>query len=156
MLDKIDRLLQQAGELANAGRAQEAERLWQRILEIEPRHSRALFNLGLNTLLKGDAHEARAVLGAARDEAPRDLPILMALSTACRRCDDREGELEAIGAALAIDADFLPALLAKGTWLQRFGTPAEAATTYGNALKIAPPQPLWPEALRSQLEHAGR
>lgn len=154
MANEIDRLLQRAGELANAGCAQEAERLWLRILEIEPRHPKVLFNLGLKTLLKGDVHKARAVLGAARDEAPRDLPILMSLSTACRRCDDREGERQAIDAALAADAYFLPALLAKGTWLQRFGTPAEAATTYSNALKIAPPELLWPEALRSQLEHA--
>lgn len=154
MANDIDRLLQRAGELANAGRAREAERLWVRILEIEPRHSKALFNLGVNTLLKGDFHKARDILGAARDAAPRDLPILMSLSNACRRCDDRKGEREAVDAALAIDAYFLPALLAKATWLQRFGTPAEAATTYGNALKIAPPEPLWPEALRSQLEHA--
>lgn len=154
MANEIDRLLQQAGELANAGRAREAERLWLRILEIEPRHAKALFNLGLRSLLQGDFHKARNLLRTAGDEAPCDLPILMSLSTACRRCGDRDGEREALESALAVDAYFLPALLAKGTWMQRFGAPAEAASTYGNALKIAPPERHWPDALRSQLEHA--
>ena len=154
MADELDRLLQQAGELANSGRAQEAERLWLRILEAEPRHSKALFNLGVNALLRGDAQKARGMLRTASEESPRDLPILMSLSNACRRCDDREAERAAIDAALAVDAYFLPALLAKATWLQRFGTPAEAATTYRNALKVAPPESLWPKELRAQLEHA--
>ncbi|RPI62447.1 MAG: aspartyl/asparaginyl beta-hydroxylase domain-containing protein, partial [Lysobacterales bacterium] len=65
-----------------------------------------------------------------------------------------EGEREAIEAALAVDAYFLPALLAKGSWLERFGTRASAAAMFTNALKVAPPEAQWPASLRLQLTHA--
>ena len=63
-------------------------------------------------------------------------------------------EREATESALAIDPYFLPALLAKGTWLEGFGPRAAAAAMFANALKVAPPPAQWPAALRAQLEHA--
>src|SRR5262249_31466403 len=52
------------------------------------------------------------------------------------------------------DPYFLPALLQKGAWLDRMGNGAAAATTYRNAVKIAPSEKDWPAELRSGLNHA--
>ncbi|HET7610080.1 MAG TPA: aspartyl/asparaginyl beta-hydroxylase domain-containing protein, partial [Gammaproteobacteria bacterium] len=67
---------------------------------------------------------------------------------------DAAAEREAIEAALALDAYFLPALLAKGSWFERFGTPAGAAATFANALRVAPPPSQVPAALQRELDHA--
>lgn len=154
MSSKTEQLAQTAGQLANAGRWEEAERLWLEVRRLEPQHPRALFSLGVHALQRGDLAGAYDLLCAARKVAPHDLLVLMTLSNVCRQRGDAEAEREAFEAALAIDAYFLPGLLAKAGWIERFGVPAAAATAYVNALKVAPPQPHWPAALRPQLEHA--
>lgn len=150
----VDQLARQAGQLANAGRWHEAERLWLEVRRLQPQHPQALFSLGVHALQRGDVTGACDLLRAARAVAPNDLLVLMTLSTAHRQLGDAEAEREAIEAALAVDAYFLPALLAKAGWIERRGNMSAAANTYANALKIAPPQSHWPEALRPQLEHA--
>ena len=92
----------------------------------------------------------------SRESAPGDLLTLMTLAAVYQRRGDPEPEREAIEAALAADAYFLPALMAKAAWFERFGSAAAAATTYRNVLRISPPEPGWPAALRPQLEHARR
>ncbi len=154
MAAQIEQLVEQAGRLASAGHWDDAERVWLEIRRRDPQHPRALFSLGVHALKRGDAVAARELLMAARTRLPHDLLVLMTLCAACQHLADAEGEREAIEAALAIDAYFLPALLAKGSWLERFGTRANAATTFANALKVAPPEAQWPAALRPQLTHA--
>ncbi len=151
---EADKLVEAAGRAANAGRWQEAEALWQRVVALEPRHPQALCSLGIHALQRGDAGEARRLLTAAREQAPGDFVVLMSLSNACRRLGDAEAECEAIDAALTVDAYFLPALLAKASWLERFDKRAAAAMRYAAALRIAPPEPQWPAMLKPQLEHA--
>ena len=152
----VEQLVQTAGRLASAGRNDEAEKLWLEIRRREPQHPKALFSLGFHALARGDSTAALELLRAARAAAPGDLVLLMTLSAACRHQGDAEGEREAIEAALAVDSYFLPALLAKAGWLERFGKPAGAAATYANCLKIAPPESHWPAKLRPQLEYAKR
>ncbi len=150
----VSKLVQAAGQLANAGRWQEAEGLWQQVLAVEPQHPKALCSLGIHALQRGDSGKATELLRAAREQSPDDLVVLMALSSACRQHGDAEAEREAIDAALAVDAYFLPALLARAGWFERCGSTAAAAATYANALKISPPEAQWPPPLRPQLEHA--
>src|SRR5262245_11231797 len=150
----IEQLVEQAGRLASAGHWDEAERVWLEIRRRDPQHPRALFSLGVHALKRGDGVAARELLVAARMLVPRDLLVLMTLCAACQHLADAEGEREAIDAALVVDAYFLPALLAKGSWLERFGKRASAAAMFANALKIAPPEAEWPIQLRPQLSHA--
>ena len=154
MSTAVDQLVRNAGQLANAGRWHEAERLWLEVRKLQPQHPQALFSLGVHALQRGDVAGARDLLRSARAVAPNDLLVLMTLSTACRQLGDTEAEREAIEAALVVDAYFLPALLARAGWIERCGNTASAAATYANALKIAPPPAHWPEVLRPQLEHA--
>jgi aspartyl/asparaginyl beta-hydroxylase (cupin superfamily) len=154
MTAPIEQLVEQAGRLASSGRWDDAEKVWLEIRRRDPQHPRALFSLGVHALKRGDGAAARELLGAARKLVPRDLLVLMTLCAACQHLGDAEGEREAIEAALAVDAYFLPALLAKGSWLERFGTRASAAAMFANALKVAPPEAHWPANLRPQLAHA--
>lgn len=154
MASTVGELVQTAGQLANAGRLDDAERVWNEVRRLEPQHPKALFSLGIHALNRQDYPAALELLRAARAAAPADLAVLMSLWGACRQQGDAAGELEAIEAALAADAYFLPALLAKGSWLERAKRTVAAATIYRNCLKIAPPEPHWPASLKSQLLHA--
>lgn len=150
----IEQLVEHAGRLAGSGRWDEAERVWLEIRRRDPKHPRALFSLGVHALKRGDAAAAHELLTAARELVPNDLLVLMTLAAACQALGRADAEREAIEAALVVDAYFLPALLAKGRWLERFGTRAGAAATFANALKVAPPEPHWPANLRNELAHA--
>ena len=154
MAAQIEQLVEQAGRLASSGRWDEAEQVWLEIRRRDPQHPRALFSLGVHALKRGDGVAAHDLLTAARKLVPSDLLVLMTLCAACEHLGLAEGEREAIEAALVIDPYFLPALLAKGNWLERFGKRAAAAATFANALQVAPPAAQWPAALRPQLEHA--
>ncbi|MFZ2029508.1 MAG: aspartyl/asparaginyl beta-hydroxylase domain-containing protein [Vitreimonas sp.] len=149
-LDLLDRA---ATEAANAGRWDEAERLWMEMRGRAPNNRNALWGLGFSALQRGDARKAKTLLAAAQKAAPQDKVVPLTLAMACRDCGDGDGEAAAITAALAIDAYYLPALLAKATMLERQGH-LDAPTAYGNALKVAHAPERWPQELRAQLEHA--
>jgi aspartate beta-hydroxylase len=150
----IAQLVERATRLASSGQWDEAERVWLEIRAREPRHAQALFSLGVHALRRGDGLSAREALLAARAEAPADRLVLMTLCAAQRHLGDAAAEREAIEAALVLDPYFLPALLAKGSWFERFGTRSAASTMFANALKVAPPPRDWPAGLRAELEHA--
>ena len=151
---ELAQLVHTASQMAQAGRMADAERVWGEVQKLDPRNARALFSLGFHALQRGDADAAVRMLTAACQEAPHDLLARMTLAAAQRARGDAEAERAAIEAALAADAYFLPALLAKAGWYERFGSAATAAVTYRNCLQIAPPQAHWPPALRPQLERA--
>ncbi len=151
-LEQLDRAASQA---ANAGRWDEAERIWMEMRGREPNNRNALWGLGFGALQRGDTAKARQMLNAAHKAAPSDKVVLLTLSMACKQAGDDVEEMNALTAALTIDPYFLQGLLAKAALLERQRHP-EAATAYGNALKVAPPPSQWPAELRSQLEHATR
>lgn len=139
---------------AREGRWVEAERLWMEVRRLEPKHPRALFSLGVHAMQRNDPAEAKALLVEARAAAPRETIVLHTLGIVLGRLGERDAELEAIEAVLALDAYFLPAMLEKAGWLERHGTRGEAAAMYRNCLRVAPPETHWPEPLRPQLAHA--
>lgn len=150
----VGQLVDSAIGAARSGRHAEAESLWTEVLRIEPEHQQALFSLGVHLLQRGEFVRARQKLLAAHQRAPNDLLVLMTLASACRFMKDRDGEREAIDAALAVDPYYLPGLLARGYWLEAHATIGAAAITFRNALKVAPPESAWPDFLREQLLHA--
>jgi aspartyl/asparaginyl beta-hydroxylase (cupin superfamily) len=154
MAVQIEQLVEQAARLASSGHWDDAERAWLEVHQRDPQHPRALFSLGVHALKRGDGAGAHALLTAARKLVPNDLLVLMTLCAACQQLGLAEGEREAIEAALTVDPYFLPALLAKGGWLERFSTRTAAAAMFGNALRVAPPPRDWPTPLRRELTHA--
>ncbi|WP_441820981.1 aspartyl/asparaginyl beta-hydroxylase domain-containing protein [Lysobacter sp. TAB13] len=152
--EQINQLVQAAGLASRAGRWQEAERLWMQVRAIAPQHPQALYSLGIHALQRGDTGGAVELLQAAHNAAPDDPMILLSIGMVQRERGNSDGEWQAIGAALAIDAYFLPGLLAKAAYLERQGHARAAAQAYRNALTVAPPQPQWPDMLKQQLIHA--
>lgn len=149
-----EQLIQAAGKLANSGRWQDAERVWLEVQRREPQHPQALYSLGIHAMQRGALDEADRLLRAGRAVAPTNLSLLMTLRALCVQRGDEAGELEAIDAALIVDAYHYPALLARGNYQERKGYTVDAISDYKNALKIAPPPSLWPEPLREHLQHA--
>lgn len=149
-----EQLIQAAGKLANSGRWQDAERVWQEVQRREPQHPQALYSLGIHALQRGALAEAEKLLRAGRAVAPTNVSLLMSLRAVCQQRGNVEGELEAIDAALIVDAYYYPALLARGSYLERTGNNYDAISIYQNVLKIAPQPAHWPEGLRAHLQHA--
>lgn len=143
-----------AGAAAAAGRWKEAEQLWTQVRGLDPHHAQALYSLGVHAYQRGDHSTALAMLGNAAAVAPRDPLIPLTLSVVHRALNDREREWRGILESLAIDPYFLPGLLSKAELLEREGKPKSAAAVFGDALRIAPPEPQWPAALRRRLTHA--
>lgn len=147
-------LVDAATAAAKAGKHVEAERLWQEVLNRDPLDSQALFSLGVHALQRGDFARGRQWLLQAHQRSPDDLLVLMTIASASRFLKDRDGEREAIDAVLARDPYHLPGILALGYWLEAHATLSAAAATFRNALRVAPPEPQWPDFLREQLRHA--
>lgn len=150
----VEDLVRTAGQLANAGRWQEAENVWLEVRKLDPNNPKALFSLGVHAMQRGDLGAASELLRAARTFAPADPVILMTLVNVQRQRGDRDAEREAIDAVLSLDAYFLPGMLARASWLERFGTRSDATSMFRNVLKVAPPESQWPAMFREQLLHA--
>lgn len=151
--NRIDLLVQAAGQTASAGQWQKAEKLWGEVLALAPNHFHALHNLGIYAFQRGDKISAIDFLRRAQQIAPGDPTIPTSLAVVLRESNDAAGEWQAISQALAIDPYWLPALLAKAGFQERKGEASAAAQTYRNCLKIAPPEHQWPPTLRLQLSH---
>lgn len=154
MTDPLAGLVNAAQAAAASGRWQEAERLWTQVHQLDRGNAQALFSLGVHAFQRGDAGEALALLSEARTRAPGDPMIPLTVSRVLREMSAPEREWSAIVEALGIDACFLPGLLCKAEFLERQGQQRNAAAAFRDALKVAPPEPQWPSALRRRLEHA--
>lgn len=152
-MSDIASLVGAATTAVDQGRWDEAEQLWKQVLALDPKHPQALYSIGVHAFRRGQLAEALQALQAAHAVAPRDPVVLLSVARVLREQGDSSGELKAIDACLAADPYFLPGLLAKAGHLQRQGLPRPAAAVYRNALKVAPPEPHWPPALREQLLH---
>ncbi|MDX2275268.1 MAG: aspartyl/asparaginyl beta-hydroxylase domain-containing protein [Hyphomonadaceae bacterium] len=150
----IDEMVRAAGVAANAGRWQEAERLWGEVHKLKPDHPQALYALGVHATQRRDFAAARGFLEGAVKAAPQDMLAWLTLSAVRREVGDATGELTAIDAALAVDPYFLPAMLAKAQALERRGDQRGATFYYSAAVKFALPEARWPPELRPQLLRA--
>ena len=150
----VSTLVDSAMKSAGAGNWQDAEAQWAEVLKIEPSHTQALCSLGIHALQRGDVSAALGYLENSRSAAPRDFLTLMTIAAAHRQQKNANGELEAIDALLAVDPNFVPALLAKAKWMELHSTPASAAALYRAALLLSPPERGWPADFRDRLGEA--
>lgn len=154
MSEQLNALVQAAGAAAAAGRWQEAEQRWTQVRALDPGNVQALFSLGVHAFQRGDTNGSLELLQAARAREPRDPMIPLTVSRVFRELDQPKQEWAAIIDALQIDPYFLPGLLGKAEFHERQGQARRAAAVFRNALKVAPEEPQWPQALRRRLEHA--
>lgn len=156
MTTQIDAWVAQAEKAAGEGQWAEAERLWAEVARAAPDHGLALHRLGIHAFQRGAFLEAESALARASTLIPQDPMIALMLANARRELGQVDGEMAALQLALAADAYFYPALLAKGALYERQGRLKLAAVTYRNVLKIAPPEAHWPPSLAPGLARAAK
>jgi aspartyl/asparaginyl beta-hydroxylase (cupin superfamily) len=149
---QVSELVRLANQAMQAGRLDDAARLWSQVRTLVPAHPQALLHLGQHQLFRGDAAGARTLLEQASAADPANPIAPLNLASAHRALGDPRGELAALNRALSIDPYFFPALLAKAMYFERIGQRKEAAKVYKDVLTIAPAQP--EEWARKPLEHA--
>ena len=151
---QVQQSIYAAQQAMQAGRPEEAARLWSQVLTLSPEHPQALFHLGQHRLMQKDTAAGLQLLERAAAADPRAPAIPLNIAFAHRSRNDTNAELAALDRALAIDPYFYPALLAKGAALERIGQKRQAAKIYRDVLSIVPSEEDAPPGLRESLQHA--
>jgi len=138
-LQEINALEAEAARAAQSGWDDEANRLWGRILQIDPRHARTLTALGQRAFRRDDMESARAAFQRLVDADGSDAQQWINLALACQGLRDEPGEESAIRQALTLDPRDLVALILRGNLLERQGKTHEAARAYGAVAAVSPP-----------------
>jgi tetratricopeptide (TPR) repeat protein len=147
----LEALIQNAREIAKAGRPADAEVLWRRVLEQSPGHPEAVLALGMAAITRGEPARAIEVLQSSVGRNPM-LELYLAL--AYKQLGNDDAEMQAVTRALDLDPYFFPALLHKGMLLERLGMRRSAAMVFRDVLKIMPPRDRLSEAFKSAVQHA--
>jgi aspartyl/asparaginyl beta-hydroxylase (cupin superfamily) len=145
---------QSARHAMATGRTEEAARLWQQLVQRDPRNAEALLHLGQISLQNKDFAGALQLLERAKAAAPDNPIVPLNLAFLFRAMGDAGREFAALTDALSIDPYFYPALLSRGMLEERQDNARGAAVTYRNVLRtIASPDQV-PAPFRSALKHA--
>ena len=136
--DKVERLRAKAAASHAAGRFEEAEQFYRRILELWRTDLGARHMIGVLRLQQGRAADALAILEPLVDEAPDNADIRAQCGLA-RQELGRAGEaLADFDHALALKPDNVLSLLYRGNLLMAAGSFAAALESYDTLLQVAP------------------
>ena len=128
-----------AAQAIRAGRLQEAYEAWKGVLELDPRHPRALDAVGDHAFRRGDLPVALDCYEKLVAVDGRDTQQWINLAIVRQRLGDDRGEEDALRSALSVDPMDLLALILRGNLLERQGRMHEAAQAYGAAAAVSPP-----------------
>ncbi len=147
----LEALIQNARDMAKAGRPADAETLWRKVLEQSPGYPEAVLVLGMAAISRGEPARAVEVLQTSVGRNPM-LELYLAL--AHKQLGNSDAEMLAVTRALDLDPYFFPALLHKGMLLERLGKHRSAAQVFRDVLKIMPPRDRLNEAFKTAVSHA--
>jgi protein O-GlcNAc transferase len=133
----IDKVLVQAVEAHQAGRRDEAEKLYRKILLKRPRDQLAVQNLGALLFERGELDEAAKLLRRALSIDPRDTDALNNLGNTLRAQGQLVEAEASFRKAIAIRPNAM-ALNSFGNLLRSRGDYAEAIACYEQALQLQP------------------
>ncbi len=136
--DPAARPLAEAATHHQAGRLQEAERLYRVAIGLVPRHAVALHFLGALYLQDGKPEQALPLLQDALQQQPKNPAILNNLGVGLRVTGRIEDAAMRFQQALAINPDYVSALHGLGGALWAMGRGAEARTKLQRALQVEP------------------
>lgn len=139
---------------AQAGQEETAARTWAQLLELDPRHGRALMSLGKRAFKYGDLPTARLLLERLTAAEPRNLQSWISLALVCQGQRDEAGEENAIRAALVADPGDLVALILRANLYERQGKRHLASAAHGAVASVAPPLEQLSPDLRPAVAHA--
>jgi tetratricopeptide (TPR) repeat protein len=134
----LARDFREALSLQRQGRLPEAEGLYRAVLQRDPDHVRALFNLGLVRVRQGGLDDAIGLFGEALRRRPDFAEAHNAIGIALRLANRHEEALGYYAQALAIKPDYAEVENNIGLALQARGRWAEAIAHYESAVAIKP------------------
>lgn len=149
-----NRLAEALALAESEGRFEEAQRLLGELAAITPSHPKVLLHRGQRALQQADGRGALKLLREAEAGDPADVATKLQLAAAMRMLGDLHGALRALDEALAIQPYLLMALLSKGAVLEKLGQPQLAASSYKNALQVAPDDDRLPTGLKAPIARA--
>lgn len=156
MIDPDDRrtLLTEAGAARRSGRSEEALGIAQRLVNENPHDGPAFNLLGLIELDRGNPVEAIRHLSRAVAIDPDSPPAWLNLARAQQRAGQLQEQLDSLDRALAQDAYFLPAILAKGEALFALKRQDEALELYRLLFQGLGDISAFPQPIQEQLGRA--
>jgi predicted O-linked N-acetylglucosamine transferase (SPINDLY family) len=131
-------LFGQAVALHQAGRLADAEPLYRRILEVQPRHFDALHHLGIIHHQRGEHIAAIRQIDAALKVNPTVAAAHNNRGVALAALDRREEAAESYARAVALVPDYVDALFNRGNVLKDVGRLEAALASYDRAVALAP------------------
>jgi aspartyl/asparaginyl beta-hydroxylase (cupin superfamily) len=137
-----------------AGRDQEADRMLQQLVALDPRHVTSLTVLGQRAYRRGEMQAARHWFERVTAVDGSDPQQWVNVALACKGLNDTSAEEAAITRALTVDASDLLALILRANLYERQGKTHKAAQTYGAAAAVAPPFGRLHPELRGSVAHA--
>jgi aspartyl/asparaginyl beta-hydroxylase (cupin superfamily) len=143
-----------AAQATQAGKDEDAGRLWARILELDPRHIHALSALGKRAFRYGDHATARRAFERLVRVDQDDPQSWINLALACQAQKDEAAEETAIHNALVADPSHMVALILRANLLERQGKTHQSASVYGAVAQVAPPLAQLEPGMRGAVEHA--
>ena len=157
MSESIDNRLLEASKAERTGDRSGALRLIEQICRDHPSETRAVLaaaRLHRELGQPQDAAECLKAVDATQLKPDLLLDALLLRAEVARDLKLVAEQRSAIDEVLALDAYCWPARLMLGQWLEQNGRPKEAARTYRDTLRIAPPPAYRPDSHKAALEHA--
>jgi tetratricopeptide (TPR) repeat protein len=136
--DKILAHLQSAVLLHQAGRLDEAEKIYAKVLKADPRNANALNLMGTIATARARYPEAKKYFERAMQCAPHRADVPFNLGVALTALGDEDGARAAYERALARDPRYADATLNLGVLLQKSGALEEAVAAFGRHREMAP------------------
>lgn len=134
----VEELRYQAGTHHGAGRLEDAEQIYRRILEIARGDPESRYMIGVLRLQQGRPAEALPVFAALLDEAPGSADVRTQHGLALQMLGRSDDALAAFDRALVIRPDSVLALLYRGNLLLDAGLWQAALESYDRLLTVAP------------------
>jgi tetratricopeptide (TPR) repeat protein len=137
---ELDALCAQGLGLHQAGRLDEARRVYEAVLGADPAHFQALHLLGVIGIQSGDIEQGAALIERALQVQPNDAAALGNLATALNGLGRREQALGCADRAVALQPQDAAAHGNRGAALHALGRSAEALQSYDRAAALRPDQ----------------
>lgn len=141
-------------QATQAGKEEDAARLWARLLDLAPAHALALSSLGKRAFRHGDHGTARLAFERLVRANQDDPQSWINLALACQAQKDEAAEETAIHNALVAEPSNMVALLLRAQLLERRGETHKSASVYGAVAQVAPPLAQLEPGMRTAVEHA--
>jgi tetratricopeptide (TPR) repeat protein len=130
--------LQQAIALHRQGRFAHAQKAYEKILKLQPRHFDALHLLGVIAAQTNDPLRALKLIGKAIDLNPRSADAFCNQGSAFRALDQFDAALRSYDQAVAIQPDYVEVHRCRGLALRDLGRLDEALRSCDRAIELRP------------------